>query len=53
MSATLEAVRGTLGQPVTFAAADAYSTAYLPAPAVRRKIDETAAPATDTPPLLR
>jgi ABC-type nitrate/sulfonate/bicarbonate transport system substrate-binding protein len=53
MTATLEAVRGTLGQPVTFAAADAFSTAYLPVPAVLRKIDETAAPASETTPLKR
>ncbi|OHD74156.1 MAG: hypothetical protein A2177_00645 [Spirochaetes bacterium RBG_13_68_11] len=53
MAATLEAVRGTVGQPVTFAAADAFSTAYLPVPAVLRKIDEPAAPTTGTTPLLR
>jgi ABC-type nitrate/sulfonate/bicarbonate transport system substrate-binding protein len=53
MSATLEAVRGMLGQPVAFAAADVFSTAYLPVPAVLRKVDEAAAPATGTTPLLR
>ncbi len=53
MAATLEAVRGTLGQPVAFAAAAAFSTAYLPVPAILRKIDETAAPETEPSPLLR
>ncbi len=42
-----------LGQPVTFAAADAFSTAYLPVPAVLRKTDETSAPANGQAPLLR
>lgn len=53
MTATLEAVRGTLGQPVTFSAADTFSTAYLPVPAILRKVDEAAAPATGTTPLQR
>jgi ABC-type nitrate/sulfonate/bicarbonate transport system substrate-binding protein len=53
MAATLEAVRGMIGQPVTFAAADAFSTAYLPVPAILRKVDETAAPASETTPLKR
>jgi NitT/TauT family transport system substrate-binding protein len=37
MAATLEAVRAMLGQPVSFAATEAWSTAYLPVPAVLRK----------------
>ncbi len=36
MASTLEAVRAMLGQPVSFAAAEAFTTAYLP-PAVLRK----------------
>jgi NitT/TauT family transport system substrate-binding protein len=47
MAATLEAVRAMLGQPVSFAAAEAWSTAYLPVPAVLRK---AASPAAATPP---
>jgi NitT/TauT family transport system substrate-binding protein len=46
MAATLEAVRAMLGQPVSFAAAEAWSAAYLPVPAVLRK---AAAPAATTP----
>jgi NitT/TauT family transport system substrate-binding protein len=53
MAATLEAVRGMLGQPVTLPVADIFSAAYLPVPAVLRKVDETAAPATGTTPLQR
>ena len=53
MAATLEAVRGMIGQPVTFRAADAFSTAHLPVPAVLRKADETAATADEAAPLKR
>jgi ABC-type nitrate/sulfonate/bicarbonate transport system substrate-binding protein len=53
MAATLEAVRGMIGQPVAFAAADAFSTAYLPVPAILRRVDERAAPAGETTPLKR
>jgi len=53
MAATLEAVRGMVGQPVTFAAADAFSTALLPVPAVLRKADEAAEPGTGTTSLQR
>jgi ABC-type nitrate/sulfonate/bicarbonate transport system substrate-binding protein len=54
MAATLEAVRGMLGQPVSFAAADAFSTAYLPVPAVLRKAVASAATAvTPTPQPLK
>lgn len=53
MAATLEAVRGMVGQPVTFAPADAFSTAYLPVPAVLRRTDEAAGPQTGEVPLKR
>jgi NitT/TauT family transport system substrate-binding protein len=53
MAATLEAVRGTLGRPMAFAAADAFSTAYLPVPAILRKGDGTSAPAAGTTPMQR
>lgn len=53
MAATLEVVRGTVGQPVTFAPAEAFSTAYLPVPAVLRKADEAVEPATGEVPLKR
>jgi NitT/TauT family transport system substrate-binding protein len=53
MAATLEAVRGMIGQPVTFKAADAFSTAFLPVPAVLRKADETTATGDEAAPLKR
>lgn len=53
MAATLEAVRGMIGQPVTFAAADAFNTALLPVPAVLRKVDEASEPGTGATSLQR
>jgi NitT/TauT family transport system substrate-binding protein len=53
MTATLEALKGMLGQPVTFTGADAFSIAYLPVPAVLRKLDTGAESANGTPPLKR
>ncbi len=55
IAATLEAVRGMLGQPVAFAATEAWSTAYLPVPAVLRKAEgpPAATPASTPRPLKR
>lgn len=54
MAATLDALKGMLGRPVTFASADAFSNAFLPVPAVLRKSeDPTIGSSTDTTPLQR
>lgn len=54
MAATLESLKGMLGRPVAFAAADAFSTALLPVPAILRKSEEPAAASSaGTAPLQR
>ncbi|HSV92807.1 MAG TPA: ABC transporter substrate-binding protein [Desulfobacterales bacterium] len=53
MASTLEAVRAMLGQPVSFAAVDAFTTAYLPVPAVLRTADEAPSEQPATPSLKR
>jgi ABC-type nitrate/sulfonate/bicarbonate transport system substrate-binding protein len=53
MASTLEAVRAMLGQPVSFVATDAFTTAYLPVPAVLRTADEAASGQPGTPSLKR
>ncbi len=53
MTATLEAVRAMVGRSVAFAAADAFTTSYLPVPAVLRKPDGTSEGETGTTPLQR
>jgi hypothetical protein len=53
MAATLEAVRGMLGQPVDFKATDAFSAAFLPVPPVLRKADAAAGSGADAAPLQR
>jgi NitT/TauT family transport system substrate-binding protein len=53
MTATLEAVRGVLGQPVNFPASEAFTTAYLPVPAVLRASAGAAGRAAEPAPLKR
>ena len=53
MSATLEAVRAMLGQPVSFGSADAFTTAYLPVPAILRKTEGAPTGQPATPSLKR
>jgi NitT/TauT family transport system substrate-binding protein len=53
MASTLDAVRAMLGQPVSFAAAEAFTTAYLPVPAVLRTADEAPSEQPATPSLKR
>jgi len=54
MAATLDALKGMLGRPVSFAAADAFSNAFLPVPAILRKSEEPATGSSSgTTPLQR